>query len=517
MTVILEPGSEPLRLNCGAGLTVANLGPDTVYYGSYGSITADTAPNTLAADDQRVLTDTQFLLVAATAEATQIETAHQEVNIPSGGLIDAEAAISIIKEAPINVEYAEYGADAAANDNTSAIQAAINACPQTGDYRGGEILLPNSYACASGLDLDDKQAIRLIGLAEPAPRNKSGLRYTGGAGSGTFLSCRSSSSLRFENLKIVPTVAAYDGDFIDFDWSASNQDAGGFVFENCSIGAHDSSNNARSLLRLNKTIIGLVKKTSFFWGQVGARVGDPNYAVNVTFDPQCTFNYQSQVQMMLGATEALSLRGVVFEALSNGKSGGVDSIVGQFSIGLSMLNCWAGDAAGTPGFWARLRMLGGTLIGNRFAYSGSGGTDYALGLMGGTEGCLIAGNRIESAWGIQMEPDPGTNGYVYSPAVIGNSFVVGGTGQGIKNVSSTIGRTCLANSGNAVTNHIALPIDMNDMSTFRDGLATKVIAAAVNDGYFDTNPPPDGTMAVDSANNRIYVRVGGVWKYAALT
>lgn len=29
--------------------------------------------------------------------------------------------------------------------------------------------------------------------------------------------------------------------------------------------------------------------------------------------------------------------------------------------------------------------------------------------------------------------------------------------------------------------------------------------------------PPNGTLALDSTNSRLYVRVGGTWKYAALT
>lgn len=48
------------------------------------------------------------------------------------------------------------------------------------------------------------------------------------------------------------------------------------------------------------------------------------------------------------------------------------------------------------------------------------------------------------------------------------------------------------------------------------GLATKVKAGTPADGDW-TAAPPDGTLVVDSSANKIWARVGGVWKSAALT
>jgi Right handed beta helix region len=46
----------------------------------------------------------------------------------------------------------------------------------------------------------------------------------------------------------------------------------------------------------------------------------------------------------------------------------------------------------------------------------------------------------------------------------------------------------------------------------------RVNAGAVTDASFPaTRPPVSGTMALDTTNNRLYVRVGSVWKYSALT
>lgn len=45
------------------------------------------------------------------------------------------------------------------------------------------------------------------------------------------------------------------------------------------------------------------------------------------------------------------------------------------------------------------------------------------------------------------------------------------------------------------------------------GLITHVNAGAISDAQFDTIE--DGMIAVDSFNNRIGVRIGGVWEYVA--
>jgi hypothetical protein len=46
-------------------------------------------------------------------------------------------------------------------------------------------------------------------------------------------------------------------------------------------------------------------------------------------------------------------------------------------------------------------------------------------------------------------------------------------------------------------------------------IATGIKAGIPVDG--DVTNPFDGMIRIDSTNSRIYVRVGGVWKYAALT
>lgn len=49
-----------------------------------------------------------------------------------------------------------------------------------------------------------------------------------------------------------------------------------------------------------------------------------------------------------------------------------------------------------------------------------------------------------------------------------------------------------------------------------DGLTTKPVAGAVSDGSFSVTPA-SGTIAVDTTNSKIYVRVGSTWKSVSVT
>lgn len=48
-----------------------------------------------------------------------------------------------------------------------------------------------------------------------------------------------------------------------------------------------------------------------------------------------------------------------------------------------------------------------------------------------------------------------------------------------------------------------------------DGITTRVVAGVVSDGSF-TITPGSGTIAIDTTNSRIYVRVGATWKMVAV-
>lgn len=51
-----------------------------------------------------------------------------------------------------------------------------------------------------------------------------------------------------------------------------------------------------------------------------------------------------------------------------------------------------------------------------------------------------------------------------------------------------------------------------DNFTADQGITTKVVAGAVSDGSFTGLTPASGTIAIDTTNSKIYVRVGTTWK-----
>jgi hypothetical protein len=75
--------------------------------------------------------------------------------------------------------------------------------------------------------------------------------------------------------------------------------------------------------------------------------------------------------------------------------------------------------------------------------------------------------------------------------------------------------------GTAVTDVLLYRISASRLQTdgyllAEKGLATKAYAGAISDGTFPGLTPQSGTIAVDTTNSRLYVKVGATWKYVAL-
>jgi hypothetical protein len=113
-------------------------------------------------------------------------------------------------------------------------------------------------------------------------------------------------------------------------------------------------------------------------------------------------------------------------------------------------------------------------------------------------------------------------GLMIVPSATGNTAMnINVSGEAASRISvSGSGTISLGNGTDAVDTTLyraaADHLRTGDMFTATDGLVTKVIADVPEDADF-TAAPASGLIAIDSANNRIYVRVGATWKYAALT
>ena len=56
----------------------------------------------------------------------------------------------------------------------------------------------------------------------------------------------------------------------------------------------------------------------------------------------------------------------------------------------------------------------------------------------------------------------------------------------------------------------------DNQSSAAEGMITKTKAGAITDADFVTIPP-DGTIAIDTVNSRLYVRIAGTWKSVGLS
>lgn len=107
--------------------------------------------------------------VPTAGEATASFASQAALDAVATDVLTVESTVSVIREAPLNVEYPEYGASpaASASANATAIQAAVDALPN-----GGELLLPRMYPTNATVSAAAGRILAGTGLG-------SGIAYTG--------------------------------------------------------------------------------------------------------------------------------------------------------------------------------------------------------------------------------------------------------------------------------------------------------------------------------------------------
>jgi hypothetical protein len=148
------------------------------------------------------------------------------------------------------------------------------------------------------------------------------------------------------------------------------------------------------------------------------------------------------------------------------------AVIQGFVGGTNMIDAGAVVAATNPNNYSALVLEGATATIADIGYAGFGGTAFALRIKDGTG----ASDRNT----IRMTGDESEDA-----ALAADSVALAGT------------------------NNLFL---LNDVQ--ENPMVLK--AGAPADGDF-SRTPPNGTLALDTTNNRLYVRDGGTWRYAALT
>ena len=180
------------------------------------------------------------------------------------------------------------------------------------------------------------------------------------------------------------------------------------------------------------------------------------------------------------------------------------------AVALTIEGCWFGDAR--HGTCITASGQGLYIVGNQI-YSGDVGVQCNA--LAGLWGCTILGNRFHTAVGIDLGavPDDVPPGLEIQPNtgiyIAGNRFDGGGTP--------------FVNQHNAVNWAAVKNADIGDVEVgydgvriegrvdFASGISTKIVSGPPSDA------PPEGTIYLDAADSRLYIRVAGTWKSTALT
>jgi hypothetical protein len=393
--------------------------------------------------------------------------------------------------AALNVK--DYGATGdGTTDDLLAIQSAIAALPAS----GGTLFFPRgNYACSGTLTFDSKRSVILAGEgglsggAQPASR----VFYTGTGA--RFISARSTSGFTIRDLAVSYTQSGFTGALVDLSALSGGFDTALARIEGSLIGSGGPSLRTARLLDLDKAISSSFEDVSFSGGDVAVRGKSvaTTYSNVISFR-SCMFVYQQTVHVK-NAGQAWSFDNCTFEQLYPGgtSGGGVAYLqdAGLVANSLSFNGCWFGDANST-GTWITFRGAGLSV-----------------------RGCYISA----AARGVSVE-GPSTIGVDISANCF-TSMAKGIEFSGVNNSDVVV----LANQFNGVTNWIVYGASLQNGIVqcdtpgyrFNDVMrGMRMTGGAPVDSYWQS-APPDGTFYLDTANHKLYVRDGGVWRSTTLT
>lgn len=340
-----------------------------------------------------------------------------------------DSSVKVLKEAPINVEYPEYGADGTGvADSTAAFKSAIAALPAT----GGGIFAPRRYKLSEGLSAEGKRAVKVFGVAglsagaEPA----SLLKFTQ-AGSSPLINARSTGGFVWEDLGILYTSGSFTGPIFDFSHGESGFDAAFGNIERSLIGGQEV--RTALCVDLDKAIDTNIRGCNFTNYDIAVRGQKEKgrYSNSITLDG-CTFGGGTTVPLK-NAGEAWRVVGCTFENLHSGHAAAYLSDSEVLAAGLTFDTCWFGDATEAEGTWITFR---GSALTVRGGSLGSG----ALGISvpdTASDNLTVLGVRFTSITdAIRANFGAGTQRYVIGA----NGYVsVGGKKVSLDNGSTDAG------------------------------------------------------------------------------
>lgn len=298
--------------------------------------------------------------------------------------------VTVLPGAGLVYDVTDYGAQGdSQTDDAAAIQSAIHQAA----HFGGTVYFPaGTYAVGKTLVCDqNSEAFTLCGAGGGLQfdTTPSVLLYTGTkrGPAGGLLTFNSSFGFEVCHLAFNYSNTAFRGDLINIDGAPHAADTQNFHIHHCSSKALGASLSARSILRLNKAVIGTISHCHLTGTSGNAiRIGDPGGSyVNAFQVEKCAFNFNDNAHILLGTAdgESIVIRDCTFEAGINTTAiRGAQAAVDGGSCLLynpTIENCWCGDAS-QPTKWVNglIAEYPGTIRGCRFASVGPTGVHLTL-------------------------------------------------------------------------------------------------------------------------------------------
>jgi hypothetical protein len=372
------------------------------------------------------------------------------------------------------------------------IDAALTAALAALGPNGGVIFIPaGDYTSSAPPSFDSTRNVTLRGNGGITAGAQASTRITfTGTGAGSWLSARSSFGFALEDLQLLYSNAGFTGTLVNLDQAPAGFDTSYFRIERCQLSGSGVRTAAR-LVSLDKAIIGTFRNCTFQHSAIAVRGRSVtgNYSNSISFYG-CTFIAQTTVHVA-DPDDSWLFSGCTFENLvtAAGAQAGAGALSCAYdATGVSFLGCWFGDST-AAGDWVNFRGGGLAMMGNFVA----GGLVAVRAQTANTHGVTIVGNNIEQ---------------------INTGVAVGATGQK---------RFVIAgNAYTTVTNPVAIATGIPSASLIEDPTNNNLevfgqvrrTGGPITDGLFPV-PPSDGTLAYDTTNNKLAIRIGGVWKHSA--
>lgn len=236
-----------------------------------------------------------------------------------------------------------------ATDDTAAIQAAIDAVPQTANMAGGIVWFPwtgHDYIVAGSLNLDGLAGVRLEGPGgfHGGPR----LNFTGNPVA--CISAQESVGTQVRGISLYPSTAGFTGIVIDLTRVAGT-DTNRWVIERCNITMPQSGTRTDIGIACRNATMGTVRNCSITGGKYGIRGLETtaDFSNAITVDG-CYFQYQTTCPIW-NPFAMWRIVNNTFEPLFGGDAAAVASAAAVPAGNVLFQGNWTGDVQTSLGSW----------------------------------------------------------------------------------------------------------------------------------------------------------------------